>query len=73
MKLFGRLYPCWTCADDFRAYVEKVPVRAAGRDDFGQWLCDAHNDVNRKLGKPVFDCSRWQERWLTGWKDGRCD
>lgn len=43
------------------------------RDEFSQWLCRAHNDVNRKLGKPEFDCSKWDERWRTGWKDGRCD
>lgn len=73
VKLFSKLYPCWVCADDFRAYIHKDPVKAASRDDFGKWLCDAHNDVNRKLGKPVFDCSKWEERWRTGWKDGRCD
>lgn len=73
VKLFSRLYPCWVCADDFRAYQRKDPVRAGSRGEFGKWLCDAHNDVNVKLGKPVFDCSKWEERWRTGWKDGRCD
>ncbi|KAK7210568.1 hypothetical protein V2G26_017746 [Clonostachys chloroleuca] len=47
--------------------------RVASRDDFGRWLCGAHNAVNRKLGKPVFDCDKWQERWVTGPKDGSCD
>merc|ERR1712151_792601 len=23
------------------------------------------------LGKERFDCGRWQERWRTGWRDGR--
>ncbi len=72
VRLFSKLYPCWTCAEDFQAYLEKDPVKAGGHGDFGQWLCNAHNDVNRKLGKPIFDCSRWEERWVTGWKDGRC-
>lgn len=71
--LFSRLYPCWVCADDFQTYMRKDPVRAGSRGEFGMWLCNAHNDVNRKLGKPVFDCARWEERWRTGWKDGRCD
>lgn len=73
VRLFSRLYPCWVCADDFKGYIEKDPVKAGSRGEFGKWLCDAHNDVNKKLGKPVFDCSKWEERWRTGWKDGRCD
>lgn len=73
VQLFSRLYPCWVCADDFRGYIEKDPVKAGSRGEFGKWLCDAHNDVNKKLGKPAFDCSKWEERWRTGWKDGRCD
>ncbi|CAN8104962.1 unnamed protein product [Discula destructiva] len=73
VKLFSRLYPCWVCAEDFQTYIRKDPVKAGSRGEFGTWLCNAHNDVNKKLGKPVFDCSRWEERWRTGWKDGRCD
>jgi mitochondrial FAD-linked sulfhydryl oxidase len=71
--LFSKLYPCWVCAEDFRGYVAREPPRVTSRDDFGMWLCGAHNEVNKKLGKPVFDCSKWEERWRTGWKDGRCD
>lgn len=73
MGLFARLYPCWVCAEDFRKYMEKEQIRVDSRNEFGTWLCEAHNAVNTKLGKPVFDCSKWEERWRTGWKDGRCD
>ncbi|KAL0939445.1 Mitochondrial FAD-linked sulfhydryl oxidase ERV1 [Colletotrichum truncatum] len=73
MRLFSKLYPCWVCAEDFQSYMQKQQVQVAGRKEFGNWLCEAHNEVNRKLGKKEFDCSRWEERWLTGWKDGRCD
>lgn len=73
MKLFSKLYPCWVCAEDLQQYIKKEEIRAGSRQDFGLWLCGAHNEVNRKLGKPVFDCSKWEERWRTGWKDGRCD
>ncbi|SPO01330.1 related to erv1 protein, mitochondrial precursor [Cephalotrichum gorgonifer] len=71
--LFAKLYPCWTCAEDFQGYITKKKPVVGSRGEFGQWLCDAHNDVNRKLGKPEFDCKLWEERWRTGWKDGRCD
>jgi FAD-linked sulfhydryl oxidase len=73
VRLFSRLYPCWVCADDFQAYIARDAPRVASRDEFGQWLCRAHNNVNVKLGKPVFDCARWEERWRTGPPDGSCD
>ncbi|GAO15828.1 hypothetical protein UVI_02021080 [Ustilaginoidea virens] len=73
VKLFAKLYPCGACAEDFQTYLGKRVPRVQSRDEFGTWLCEAHNEVNRKLGKPDFDCSRWQERWRTGWRDGRCD
>ncbi|KAI9045519.1 flavin-linked sulfhydryl oxidase [Aspergillus affinis] len=77
LKLFSRLYPCWVCADDFRTWMAepsgKNAPRLGGRADFGTWMCEAHNEVNRKLGKKEFDCRFWEERWRTGWKDGRCD
>ncbi|PLB38427.1 flavin-linked sulfhydryl oxidase [Aspergillus candidus] len=77
LRLFGRLYPCWVCADDFRTWMAEPSgrnqPRLGGRSEFGTWMCEAHNAVNRKLGKREFDCRFWEERWRTGWKDGRCD
>ncbi|KAH7029385.1 augmenter of liver regeneration [Microdochium trichocladiopsis] len=70
---FSRLYPCWVCADDFQTYMAKEQLAVGSRDEFGKWLCEAHNAVNTKLGKDTFDCNKWEERWRTGWKDGRCD
>lgn len=37
--------------------------RVEGREGLGRWLCEAHNEVNEKLGKERFDCGRWEERW----------
>ncbi|KAF3492181.1 FAD-linked sulfhydryl oxidase ALR [Arthroderma uncinatum] len=77
MTLFSKLYPCWACADDLRTWMNHPSgankPKLGGRADFGNWMCVAHNEVNRKLGKKEFDCSKWEERWRTGWKDGRCD
>ncbi|KAI4204617.1 MAG: hypothetical protein LQ350_000932 [Teloschistes chrysophthalmus] len=75
LGLFGRLYPCWVCAEDFQEWMTRKgnEPRLEGRDRFGRWMCEAHNEVNRKLGKQEFDCGKWEERWRTGWKDGRCD
>ncbi|KAK8069234.1 FAD-linked sulfhydryl oxidase ALR [Apiospora phragmitis] len=73
MGAFARLYPCWSCAEDFQHYMARQQMPVGSRDEFGKWLCEAHNAVNRKLGKQAFDCVRWEERWRDGWKDGRCD
>lgn len=70
---FSRLYPCWVCAEDFQQWLKQSAPRVSSRDEFGRWMCEAHNEVNVKLGKERFDCDRWEERWRTGWKDGRCD
>lgn len=75
LSTFSKLYPCWTCAQDFQQWLKEDPnaPRVSSRDEFGRWMCEAHNAVNVKLGKERFDCDRWEERWRTGWKDGRCD
>lgn len=73
ISLFGKMYPCWSCADDFRSWMKDGnEPRVSNRDEFGRWMCEAHNAVNVKLGKSSFDCNKWEERWRTGWKDGRC-
>lgn len=77
LGLFSKLYPCWVCADDFRGWMAepsgKNQPRLGGRGEFGNWMCEAHNEVNRKLGKKEFDCRLWEQRWRDGWKDGSCD
>ncbi|KAK8242401.1 hepatopoietin protein, partial [Phyllosticta capitalensis] len=73
LRSFASLYPCWVCAEDFQDWMKTNTPRVSSRDEFGRWMCEAHNAVNVKLGKDVFECSRWEERWRTGWKDGRCD
>lgn len=46
--------------------------RMSSRDEFGLWMCEAHNAVNEKLGKESFDCGQWKVRWVDGPADGRC-
>lgn len=72
---FSRLYPCHWCGTDFQQWMKEArnAPRVSSRQEFGQWMCEAHNEVNQKLGKDLFDCNKWEERWRTGWKDGRCD
>lgn len=70
--LFAKLYPCWFCAKDFQKFIAEEKPKVQTQEEFGRWLCDAHNEVNAKLGKPKFDCQLWKQRWKDGWGDDRC-
>merc|ERR1711971_799757 len=61
----AKFYPCTYCAEDFRVNIEKEPVKTKSRVDLCQWLCEQHNDVNKKLGKKQFPCDMGSldERW----------
>ncbi|KAK0432833.1 FAD-dependent thiol oxidase [Armillaria borealis] len=65
------LYPCFYCADDFGKEIQAHPPDVSSRAGLSRWLCERHNEVNLKLGKPKFDCSL--EKTDERWKDGVCD
>ncbi|KAF7308288.1 Sulfhydryl oxidase [Mycena chlorophos] len=67
------LYPCSHCAEDFGERVKENPPDVSGRAGLSQWFCERHNEVNEKLGKAAFDCSKTDERWKQGPADGSCD
>lgn len=70
---FGQFYPCDHCAADFRVQLQKSPPRVESRESLSKWFCEQHNIVNKKLGKPLFDCALVLQRWRYGWADGSCD
>lgn len=72
IRIFGNLYPCSYCAEEFRKDLQEMPPRLESRTELADWFCQIHNRVNEKLNKPKFDCSQVDERWRTGWKDGSC-
>lgn len=73
IKLTSLLYPCSHCAKEFQKDITKTPPNVDSRQELSQWFCQMHNQVNKRIGKPLFDCSKVDERWRTGWKDGSCD
>jgi FAD-linked sulfhydryl oxidase len=70
---FSKLFPCPECREDFQEEIVKSPPDLSSRLGLSTWMCQQHNIVNRKLGKPEFDCRKVLERWKDGPKDGRCD
>ena len=57
VHLFARLYPCGDCARHFQQLLVKYPPQAGSRNSAAGWACFVHNEVNRRLKKPQFDCN----------------
>lgn len=70
---FSKFYPCRVCADDLREQLKSTPPQTESQQRLSQWLCRVHNEVNKKTGKPEFDCNLVDQRWKDGWLDGSCD
>ncbi|KAI5721458.1 FAD-linked sulfhydryl oxidase ALR-like [Diaphorina citri] len=71
--LLSKFYPCEVCATDLAEQLKVRPPATSSQSSLSQWLCWLHNGVNEKLGKPLFDCTKVNERWRDGWSDGSCD
>jgi len=65
MNSLARFYPCTWCATDFQANVAKSPPATESRTELCQWVCEQHNVVNEKTGKPIFSCDMktLDDRW----------
>ncbi|KAK4100421.1 hypothetical protein N658DRAFT_473334 [Parathielavia hyrcaniae] len=57
IQLFARLYPCGDCAAHFQKLLKKYPPQTGGRNAAAGWACFVHNEVNKRLRKPEFDCN----------------
>ncbi|XP_060880214.1 FAD-linked sulfhydryl oxidase ALR-like [Metopolophium dirhodum] len=73
IRLIPKVYPCEVCANDFSEILTYHPPNISSQKSFAKWMCEVHNMVNRKLEKPLFDCSKVNERWRDGWADGHCE
>jgi FAD-linked sulfhydryl oxidase len=51
LRALSHLYPCAECRTHIGDYLLDNNVTMSK-----QWMCDFHNEVNVRLGKPKFDC-----------------
>ncbi|KAJ3182150.1 hypothetical protein HDU85_003192 [Gaertneriomyces sp. JEL0708] len=76
MKAFvnalGHFYPCGYCASHLRKETKRDPPDVSSNWNLSQWFCRIHNNVNRRQGKPEFDCSKVFERWRDGSPGSDC-
>ncbi|KAK0546468.1 Flavin-linked sulfhydryl oxidase of the mitochondrial IMS [Tilletia horrida] len=91
LRSLPTIYPCATCAHalgeeyareqaedrgwEGREGITLDQAIRGGGEPLSVWLCGVHNEVNARLGKPAFECTktRLRQRWLDGPPDGRCD
>ncbi|KZV92002.1 hypothetical protein EXIGLDRAFT_718794 [Exidia glandulosa HHB12029] len=59
--------------DDLEKGGKRLEDAVTGQQTLSRWLCERHNEVNEMQGKPLFDCSRTDERWKDGPADGSCN
>lgn len=50
--------PCGECRQHWRALLAAHPPDLQSAAAFHRWTVDRHNDVNTRLGKPLFDMRR---------------
>ncbi|XP_065659116.1 FAD-linked sulfhydryl oxidase ALR isoform X2 [Hydra vulgaris] len=73
INIFSKFYPCSWCAKHLQERLKTDVPDTRSSVALSQWFCELHNEVNQRLGKPIFDCSKVFERWKDGWVDGSCD
>lgn len=66
MQGISKLYPCSYCAHHLAGELVHNPPKVENREQFERWMCDMHNEVNLRQGKPVFNCDFARQRWKEG-------
>lgn len=66
LLLFGHFYPCKLCSSHFlKMQKELTPFSGNKKEELMVYLCQMHNKVNERLGKPIHDCSKVKQEWNT--------
>ena len=74
------VYPCATCAEELREEYARQPPTARvdaveSATTLQAYVCTLHNEVNARLGKPLWDCAdraRLRHRWYEPEDEAAC-
>ncbi|KAH9411222.1 Erv1/Alr protein [Ordospora pajunii] len=66
VHLLSSVFPCEECRKHFQGLLAMHPPRVGSNDEFKTWLCEAHNIVNKRIGKPEVDCKTVDDLWDCG-------
>jgi glycosyltransferase involved in cell wall biosynthesis len=69
LDLFTLRLPCGSCRASWRALVAEMPPDLADAARYARWGWACHNEVNKKLDKPVIGWAEaaWQWGWPRDW------
>ena len=59
----ARSYPCKVCGGHLIKMLDKKGIKMENRKEFGNYICNIHNIVNKVLNKTEFDCDRAYDVW----------
>lgn len=57
------------CASHFQAHLKKYPPQVSSRQAAAGWACFIHNEVNKMLKKPIYDCNKLGDEYDCGCGD----
>ncbi|CCW65292.1 unnamed protein product [Phytomonas sp. EM1] len=66
---WSEVYACEWCGYHMRRYLQSHPPLVDDKPAITRYLCELHNDVNRRLGKEIYDCDpanvlrRWHPKF----------
>ena len=68
--LYGlaRSYPCKVCGGHLIRMLDKKGIQMDSRKEFGNYLCNVHNIVNKVLNKTQFNCEKSFDVWNGNYK-----
>lgn len=59
----GEFFPCHNCARHLRQYIKQHPIQCDSKQSLSLWFCNMHNDVNKRLNKPLYDCNDLERQY----------
>lgn len=61
----GYLFPCENCQFHYRQmFYSSFPFHTCTRETLSRWVVDIHNQVNKRLGKPIWNWEQVQSQYV---------